>query len=151
MQTMNDFQCFFGVQKHIVEELALAVLVWSGLWVNAYLHVVSEPLRGSLLSSPTTEWTFTMYSVSGVSLSKTTVVTVPSTSNCNRGTEEKWELTRIGHDCVYKENKINHFQVKSKLAFPDCFWTSRLLKNSSFGSAWNASSHTLSFFALSCC
>ncbi len=40
---------------HIVEELALALLLMSELWVNAHLHVVSEPLRGSLLSSPTTE------------------------------------------------------------------------------------------------
>lgn len=45
-----------------------------------HLQVVSVPFSGSaLVSSPVTEKTLTMYSVRGVSLVRTTVVTVPST------------------------------------------------------------------------
>ena len=44
-----------------------------------YLQVVSVPFSGSLLISPTTEYTLTRYSVRADSLTRTTVFTVPST------------------------------------------------------------------------
>ena len=45
-----------------------------------YLRVVSVPFRGSLLSSPITLYTFTMYSVIGVRFCSTMVFTSPSSN-----------------------------------------------------------------------